>query len=330
MRVLMTGVTGFLGRNLLETILRLAPRAQIDCVVRQPENSPWLKTLPATISVLQGDLTQPETLVGLTGPYDAVFHVAAKVSLTDGADFYSINTQGTANLLAALDAAQVTRFVYISSIAAVDRPALAQPPFLPLTSHSVPDPQTDYGRSKRQAEQLVESSGFNWTILRPAYITGPYLRVDSTVDRVIRDLEQQKLYTRLPYPGKISAMYAPDLADWIWSAAFSPRTLNQTFFAAHPEALTVLSAFQVVSQGLKKSYQAFWCPQFALRWLKRWMIREGFSPLLAQILFEGYFWCDSTPLAQALGKRPTHTPEAALMKTVRWLQEQSLLPERSM
>lgn len=328
MRVLLTGATGFLGRNLLEAMLRIAPQVHIECLVRQPDLSPWLQSLPSHVTVLQADLTQPSTLNGLSGAYDAVFHVAAKVSLTDGADFYAINTQGTANLLAALKDCQVNRFVYVSSIAAVDRPATAKPPFLPLTHLSTPNPQTDYGQSKRQAEQWVEASGLDWTILRPAYITGPYLRPGSTVDKVIRDLAKAKLYTRFPYTGQVSAMYAPDLAEWIWHAAFSPNTRNQAFFAAHPDPLTVRSAFKVISQGLKMPYQAYPCPKVLLPWLKRLMVREGLSPLLAQILFEGYFVCDAKPLADALRKRPSHTPEAALMKTVRWLQEHAHLPER--
>jgi len=325
MRVLLTGATGFLGRNLLEAILRLSPTTQVDCLVRNPEKSPWLQDLPQIVSLLRGDLTEANSLTGFAEAYDVVFHVAAKVSLTDGADFFAINTQGTTHLLAALASCRVGRFVYVSSIAAVDRPPHSKPPFLSLDASSEPCPQTDYGKSKREAEKYVEASGLDWTILRPAYIAGPYLRPGSTVDKVIRDLAKGKVYTRLPYPGQVSLMYAPDLAEWIWHAALSDHTRNRTFFAAHPEPLPVRSAFEVVSQGLKVSYRPYPCPAWALPLLKRWMIKEGFSPLLAQILFEGYFCCDSQPLATILGRRPSHSPQAALMKTVRWLQTNNLL-----
>lgn len=326
MKVLVTGATGFVGRNLLDVLVALRPVLEIVCLVRDPEKGKALEALNPAIQIHHGDLLQPESLTTLPRDVDVIFHLAALVGLKNGEVFYEVNTTGTQNLLNALDRqSQLQRLVYVSSIAAVDRPTSAKPPYAPLTENSPLHPRTDYGRSKLQAEQAIVESGIPYTILRPAYIYGPYPRLGSSIHRVFQDVWLDNPYTKFPFTGHASAVYAPDLAELLWKASQAPQCRNQTYFAAAPQPVAVQYFFQLLHQLLRKSYRPYPIPKFLRPWLKAAMIREGLDPLLAEILFHDYFVCDSGKLYQHIPFQPYYGFEASVAQTLQWYRTHGLL-----
>src|SRR5690606_22586915 len=145
------------------------------------------------------------------------------------------NTDATQSLINALKhSVRLKRLVFLSSISAFDRP-LGQPAIGLLTEESIPHPNTDYGKSKLEAEKRVEQSDLPYAILRPSYIYGPYPRINSSMDRLIRNVRDQTHYTRFPFPGRASEIYVEDLAEMIWTASQHPAAENQAFFVSNPE-----------------------------------------------------------------------------------------------
>jgi nucleoside-diphosphate-sugar epimerase len=326
MKLLITGATGFLGRNLLEVLANLSEPLELICLVRDMEKAQALTTLPKPVTLLHGDLLNPETLTALPSDLDLVFHVAALVGLKNGPVFYDINVTGTRNLLHALfGQQQLKRILQISSIAAIDRPPGAKPPYAPLTEADAPYPHTDYGKSKLEAEKLVIESGLPFTILRPSYIFGPYPRPGSTMDRVIYDVQSGNPYTRFPFSGHASEIYAQDLAEMMWHAAREPQCLNEIYFAANPEPVSVRHFFKTLYTLLNKPYHPYPVPRLLLPWLKRAMLKEGLAPEVGEILFHDYFLCDPGKLYRHLSYRPYYGFEAGLTRTVQWYRHQGLL-----
>ena len=146
--ILITGATGFVGRNLIESL----PKENIRCLVRDSSKSDFLKE--HSIQLVYGDLTDKKSLDSALKNIDTVMHLAAYVRGNDSSLFYKINVDGTKNLIDACKKNKVKRIIALSSMA-VTRKYL-----------------DDYGKSKKQAEELIRNSDLDYTILRPSMIYG--------------------------------------------------------------------------------------------------------------------------------------------------------------
>jgi len=116
-RILVTGGSGFVGANLVTTLLDRGYQ------VRSFDRAP--SPLPAQpgLEVLQGDICDRDMVATAVDGIDTVFHTAALIELLGGASVteeyrkrsFAVNVEGTKNLVHAAQAAAVKRFVYTSS-----------------------------------------------------------------------------------------------------------------------------------------------------------------------------------------------------------------------
>jgi predicted dehydrogenase/nucleoside-diphosphate-sugar epimerase len=162
-RILVTGGTGFLGREVLQQLQ--TARVPVRSVARRPP--PAWDRLPGVdyrAADLAGGLSA-ETLTGI----ESVIHCAAETS--GSWDAHERNSVGaTEQLLTAAAAAGVGQVVYISSIAVLAGPD-------PLSEHSPLQEGKDAGpyvwgkaQAERRARELGEALGIRVTILRPGAI----------------------------------------------------------------------------------------------------------------------------------------------------------------
>lgn len=147
MRLAVTGGTGFVGSHLIDAAA--AAGHSIAALTRreQPERG--------SVDWIGGDLDDRNALRQLVDGADAIVHVAGVITARDKAAFDKGNVEGTLAMLAAATAGGVQRFVHVSTLA-------AREPKLSL-----------YGASKAKAEELVQSSGLDWAIVRPPAVYGP-------------------------------------------------------------------------------------------------------------------------------------------------------------
>jgi uncharacterized protein YbjT (DUF2867 family) len=164
--VLVTGGTGVVGQGAVTELLKrgqsvrlLSRNAREDVAQWGDRVEPW----PASVS-------QPEKLKGCADGQDVILHVAGIVAESPpDVTFRSVNVDGTKNLISEAERAGVGRFIYVSSLGA-DRGA------------------SDYHRSKREAEKLVEKFHGGWIILRPGNVYGPGDDVISLLLNMVRAL----------------------------------------------------------------------------------------------------------------------------------------------
>lgn len=175
-RVLVTGATGFVGRELCGVLARAG--CSVRAALRADGDVPWGVAEQVVVGTIGSGTNWSAALTGV----DCVLHAAARAHVLhdrDSADLYDeINAKGTRRLAEAAVAAGIRRFVYLSSIK-VNGERTASRPFTSLDS---PDPRGDYARSKRLAEvalsEIASHSQLEPVIVRPPLIYGPGVRAN--------------------------------------------------------------------------------------------------------------------------------------------------------
>jgi 2-alkyl-3-oxoalkanoate reductase len=169
MKALVTGGGGFLGRRIVELLRDRDREVRFLARGRYPE----VEALGA--EGLQVDLRDREAVKKAVDGIDVIFHVAAKAGVWGPREeYFSINVDGTRNLLDAAEAAGVQKFIYTStpSVVSYEADIVNGPQDLPYASSY----KTFYPESKAEAERMVlkaNSRHIATVALRPHLIFGP-------------------------------------------------------------------------------------------------------------------------------------------------------------
>ena len=215
-RALVTGAGGFLGRHLVEALVRLG------CEVRALDVTPAFIERTGIETVI-ADVRDEAAVAAACAGVDVVFHTAARIVLHGIGpkavrdEVWSINEGGTRTLLAAARAAGVGRFVFTSTHNVVlDGPCHELDETAPYATHFV----DVYTPSKIAAERALwafhRKTGFPVISLNPSLILGPGDdRVSSTGD--VKLFLERKLPS-IPWGG-LSYVDVRDLAPVFVRAA---------------------------------------------------------------------------------------------------------------
>ena len=166
---LVTGAAGFIGRQLVEHLAALG--AQVRATDLPREDTSYFHS--QGVEFVAADLTRPESLPALfDGAVDRVFHLGAICNFsTPYQKLRPTNVLGVEHITRlALDAG-VKRYVHVSSTSVYG-------PYhgTPFKEDGPRNPQDDYGRSKRDGEDIVwrrMEEGLAAVIARPCTVYGP-------------------------------------------------------------------------------------------------------------------------------------------------------------
>lgn len=192
MKTFVTGATGFIGGNLIRTLL--ADGHQVRALVRPGSDQRNINGLP--IETVAGELDDRQRLTEQVAGCDVVFHVAAHYSLwaKDREAIYRANVIGTKNLLAAAQSAKIKRFVHTSSVAAIGVPTpgtIAHEE----TQTSLDALVSDYKKSKFLAEQAAREAaqnGLDLVIVNPSTPIGAHdVKPTPTGEIILRFLQDR-------------------------------------------------------------------------------------------------------------------------------------------
>lgn len=198
MTIAVTGATGFVGQAVLDEAAErnVAVRALTRRAQEPRKGETWI----------EGDLAAHDALRDLAREAQAVVHIAGVVNAADKAGFLKANVEGTRAVVEAAHDAGSRRFIHVSSLAARE-PGLS-----------------DYGYSKRLAEEVVQTSGLDWTIVRPPAVYGPR-------DTELFELFRAARWGVLPMPanGRASYIHVSDLARLLLDLVDAEETRERIF-----------------------------------------------------------------------------------------------------
>ncbi len=148
-----TGATGFVGRHVTRELVERSTRVRALARDREKVGG----ALPDEgVTPVFGDLSDRKALAELMRGCKSVVHcVGIRRETGPGVTFERVHVEGVQRVVDAAREAGVRRIVHISALGVR------------------PDAPTDYQRTKWHGEQIVRTSGLDWTILRPSLIHGP-------------------------------------------------------------------------------------------------------------------------------------------------------------
>ncbi len=241
-KVLITGASGFVGRAVCELFLKK------NYIVYGLSRRNSDKALPTSVIHVRGDLQDVSSWQGMLSTIDVVVHCAGNARFGNGDEFFEDNVVSTQKLLKALsyNAKNLKRIVFISSIAAMDRPFGDSCKTL-LTEKSVDAPSTDYGKSKVLAEELIRESGLPFVIIRPAQVIGKTMRFSSHFAVFARWVLDKKIMNWFAWPGVFSVLDVEDLASAILICSESDKAEGNLYLCGGHH-LSVKEFFEIVKQ----------------------------------------------------------------------------------
>ena len=259
MRVFLTGGSGFVGRYVLDVLLKRGHSVR-SLVRKEP------LARKKSVEYVCGDVTRPGTLEGLLDGCEAAIHLVGIIEedRRRGITFEALHTMATRNLVGEAQRAGVDRFVLMSANGARQRGV------------------SRYQTTKWHAEQLLRSADFiHWTILRPSLVFGdPGPHCLDFCTRLARDLV--KPFPVLPVFGKGDYEMQPISVQAVAAAFEQALTLEaarfRTYCLAGERRLRYTEVLDTICVALGKRSKP---KAFGPRWLLRPLVGTlGGSKLL--------------------------------------------------
>ena len=262
-KILVTGASGFIGRRLVEHLVKTANKDEIVCLVHKEANSELEKTGRESIKKCGLEPYPVDLLTGfglnkLPKSPKLIFHLAASTDMY--AKDHSINDVGTKNLLEAVGPLDKdSHFIFASSIALLDTRADYSVPADETTK--VPDrPCTEYGRKKLLTEkyliQKAKELGFKLSLVRITCTYGKGSRKGAMFDGTRKMVLEGSLITRLNWQGKMTLIHVDDLADFLIQV--SKRKLkpgNYEIYIPSVEVLTLAGICKIIHEAYGMKYK---------------------------------------------------------------------------
>jgi short-subunit dehydrogenase len=296
-----TGASGFVGRTVCKLLINSG--YEVRAMVRN--NDTELSQLGVKLWI--GDLWHQERLEEAIIDTDVVIHCAGNARFGNGLHYQRENVELTDYLIQIIKKkiGNISRFVYISTIGAIDRER-TDSCALPLTENSRAFPCSDYGKSKLQAEQIVNNSGLPFTIIRPTLVVGKEMRFDSHFAVFARQALTGALISKVAWSGCFSVIHVDDLATAIVIASNHPDAINHIYFCAG-ETVAIADFFNQC-RAKKKTTPLLFMPLVAksfIRWLPFQLKAMLFPALVA-----------SDEKLRELGWQPQYSAQSALEEII--------------
>ena len=345
MKILVTGASGFIGSFIVEEALKRG--FETWAAVRGSSSKAYLQD--ERINFIELNLSSKEQLVEQlrSHTFDYVVHAAGVTKCLDKRDFRRINTEGTKNLVTALMELQMPlkRFVFVSSLSVFGAIREKQP-YEEIRETDTPQPNTEYGRSKLEAEQWLEKLSensessessedsdkkpFPYVILRPTGVYGPREKDYFLMAQSIRQHSDFAVgYKRQD----ITFVYVSDVVQAVFLALEKGQT-GRKYFLSDGEVYQSTTFSDLIHEELGRPW---WIRITAPVWVLRivtfcgeyigWMTGKvtALNNDKYHILRQRNWRCDIEPAKKELGYEPKVQLKEGVHRAISWYLENKWL-----
>jgi nucleoside-diphosphate-sugar epimerase len=231
MKILVTGADGFVGKRLVE---RLSHEHSV-CAF-----SLFDREVPGASELVVGDIVKD--LSGLARKrFDVVYHLAAVLDETSP-DLWSVNVEGTRNILELCKNRKIERFITLGPIGVLGETREPAKEDLPY------NPTTNYEKSKAEAERVIMDYKLRYQI--------PYTIMRSTIVYGPNEFWKQIIEAaRKGYPvigagsNAFHLVYVDDVIDALL-LALDVKAKNQIYHIAGPDVLSYKETYALIAKLL--------------------------------------------------------------------------------
>jgi dihydroflavonol-4-reductase len=325
MLALVTGASGFIGAQLVKTLLARGDRVRI--LVRETSNLRLLEG--AAVETALGDVTELQTLAKAVEGAEVVYHLAGIRRTPSSADFARVNVEGTRNVLeAASRQSRPPRVVLAGSLSATgpssEKPLTEDAPFRPVEP---------YGQSKVEAERLcvAYSQKVPYAIGRAPRVLGPGDRENLAFVKLVN---RGFILELTGAPRRLSFIDVDDVAQGFAVLGTHPAAEREVFFVTSPQTLTLTQLQDIIAQTLGKKFRlrvpvapaalrsAAWAADHLSRLTGKHLPLN--HKLSEQLLAAGW-WCSDEKARARLGFSASINLEESMARSVRWYVEHAWL-----
>ena len=353
--ILVTGASGFIGSFICSEGLERG--YQVWAGVRRTSSRQYLTDERLCFAEL--DLGDYEHLCRQLRAYkqkmggrgwDYVVHAAGATKSLRRDGFFKANTDGTRNLVLALQIEGMIpqRFIFISSLS-IFGPVREEPipplhegetdggspcHYAPILTTDTPCPNTAYGESKWQAEQFLQAldvTRFPYVILRPTGVYGPRERDYFLMAQSIR----QHVDFAVGYkPQDITFVYVSDVVQAVFLAFTAPDAEGRAYFLSDGQVYNSRAFSDLLQQELGN-------PRVVHIKAPLWFLRlvcavsgtvNGWLGKLTTLNLDKYHilsqrnWqCDIEPTRRDLGYEPQVLLPEGVHLSVQWYKQEGWL-----
>jgi len=250
--LLITGITGFVGKALAEHLIN---NSNYNIIATTRRKIPLHKNIK---QIVVGDLNTNIDWSNILTKVDHIIHLAGRAHIMQDTaknplnEFRKTNTESTLKLAKQAAKSGIKRFIFLSSIKVNGESTKPNKPF----KHNHPsNPSDPYAQSKHEAEQelkkIANTSKMEIVIIRPPLIYGP--QVKANFKKMIQWVQKG-----IPLPlgainNKRSFVSLDNLTDLITLCLQHPKAANQTFLVSDNHDLSTTELLQRIAQALGKN-----------------------------------------------------------------------------
>lgn len=284
---LVTGAAGFMGSHVVESLARKG--VKVRATSRPRKDISFFENLG--VEYVAADLTKPETLPRLfEGDVDRVFHLGAICNFsTPYEKLYPTNVLGVDHFTRLALRKKVKIFVHVTSTSVYgyykDRP---------FTETTQRDPMDNYGKSKRDGENVVfkrMEEGLAASIVRPCTVYGP--RCNDGAGKVF---SRPSAITAIPGSGnqKLSNIRAEDTAEAMIYLSEKEDSIGQIYNLSDDSNPTVKEALSLAAETFRTSPPKLHLPLAVVRLVARidgWV--SGFRGKIPELEYDATQYLDA-------------------------------------
>jgi len=301
-RVLVTGISGFIGSHLAERLLKEG--AEVHGLVRINSNLWRIQNIKKRFNLHYVDLRDFESVrkaVQSIKP-QKVFHLAAYVDVNRSFDvmdeMIEVNIKGTLNLLRALERTDYDCFINTGTCEEYgDNP-------VPFREDQIPNPVSPYSASKvcttMFCQMLHKSMGLPIITLRPFLTYGPGQESNMLIPSVIKKAIKRERFEMTEGEQTREFNYVDDIVDGFIKASLTKRAIGEIINIGNGKEYKIKDVVLMILDYMGNPIKTL---------IGALPYREGETM---------HFYCDNTKAKELLGAYPKITLEEGLKKTIDW------------